>query len=86
MDENVCFLQFQNSRGRRFSGKTETMGSICSKNNAAESSKKKEKKHQSEKVADLENTLADGTLCFLALNDSCSSPEDSCPHEIERAR
>lgn len=86
MDENVCFLQFQNSRGRRFSGKTETMGSICSKNNAAESSKKKEKKHQSEKVADLENTLADGILCFLALNGSCSSPEDSYPHEIERAR
>ena len=60
--KNVCFLHFQNSGGRRFTGKTKTMGSICSKNNAAESSKKKEKKHQPEKVADLENTLADGTL------------------------
>ena len=56
------FFTFPKFGERRFTGKTKTMGSICSKNNAAESSKKKEKKHQPEKVADLENTLADGTL------------------------
>lgn len=44
------------------------MGSICSKDDTAHSSKNKDKKVHSEKVADLENTLKDGNLCFAKPN------------------